>query len=104
MRVSSSVELMAVSVPVVLQLDILANEVQEDSQSQEIIQELERDPSRKANYKMVNGQLLFKDRLLLKHSKLIPSILQEGHDSKVGGHSRFLKITNVLLQMVIRKE
>ena len=45
-----------------------------------------------SSYAVVQGQFLYKGRIVLSwHSNLIPSLLQEFHNSLVGGHSGVFK-------------
>ena len=83
---------MALTAPQVLQLDQLKEEVAENSHFQQIIRELQAEPSSRPGYSLVDGQLLFKGRLLLRPgSTLIPLLMKEGHDGQIGGHSGFLR-------------
>ena len=63
-----------------------------DDRAQAIIRQLQADPTSQPNFQWVDGYLLFKGRLYLPgNSTLIPLLLLEGHDGKVGGHSGVLK-------------
>jgi len=83
---------MALSIPQKVQLDQLKEEVKGDATLQQIVREVQANPSNRPNYVLVDGHLLFKSRLYLpKGSRLIPLMIKEGHDGLVGGHSGFLK-------------
>lgn len=53
--ISSSAELLALTTPIVLQLGKLAKEVEADLQLQEIIRDIQKNPSSKPDYAMVSG-------------------------------------------------
>ena len=66
----------------------LEDEVQSDERLRCIIQQILQGRDPPAGFALVNGKLRYKGRMVIsKNSKWIPQILQEFHDSKVGGHS-----------------
>jgi len=54
--------------------------------------DLEANTDRHPHFSVINGNLLYKDRLLFSaQSSLIPTILNTYHDSVLGGHSGYLR-------------
>ena len=89
-RLHSSVTLMNLIIPWVLQLDQLKKEVDEDETLQEFIKEVLEDPMNRPEFTWVDGQLLYKGKWYLpKGSTLIPLMLKEGHNEQIAGHSGF---------------
>ena len=83
---------MALTLPNVIQLEQLAKEVEEDPKVRGLRSELQIDSKSHPKFQLIDGYLLYKGRLYLpKGSALIPLLLKEGHDNRVGVHSRVLK-------------
>lgn len=73
-------------------LEVIKKEVNADPYLTLILKELQEDPEGSSKFKMQQGILQYKNRLVLaKQSSLIPSILHMYHDSVMGGHSGFLR-------------
>lgn len=86
------VELYALSAPTALQLEEISSEVDRDQELQKLIREWQHDPNSHPHYSMVQGRLLRQGKLVVpRQSPLIGLILQEFHDSKVGGHGGVIK-------------
>jgi hypothetical protein len=67
-------------------------ENQKDNKLQQIVKELQEDPSKWPGYECRQGTLFYEGRLVIsKQSQLIPSLLEEFHSSPHGGHSGFYK-------------
>lgn len=91
-RVGSEPTLAALSIPRLKVLEELETQVMADEGLRQIVEALQEDPNSVTGYSMVQGQLLYKHRLVLpRHSPLIKAVLHELHDGCVGGHSGFLK-------------
>lgn len=85
-------ELFALSVPVAIQLEEIFCEVDRDPKLRKIREELQLDATKHPEYSVVQGRLLRQGkRVIPKSSRLIGVILQEFHDSKMGGHRGVLK-------------
>ena len=90
--ISNSFSLVALTVSTVLQWEDLYKEIGEDVGLQDIIRKIRDGTLVSTKYQVIEGRLWSKRRLVIpKASCFIPVILQEAHDSKVGGHSRVLK-------------
>ncbi|KAG7586410.1 Retrotransposon gag domain [Arabidopsis thaliana x Arabidopsis arenosa] len=88
----SPLSLLALTVPAVLQLHDIYKEIEEDSAIQAQISLVQTTPEKYVNYQVQAGKLWYKRRLVIsKTSKFIPLLLQEYHDSKLGGHAGILK-------------
>ena len=75
-----------------LDFDKVREEVDKDVRLAKIRKGIEEGLDEWPMYSLQNGQLLYKERLVLpKGSTLIPPLLNEYHSSLVGGHSRFLR-------------
>lgn len=86
-RISHSATLLAITIPIVIQLDQLTCEVEADEQLQRVVKDLQHEPSSQPDFQIVNNQLIYKGRLFLpKGSSLIPLLLHDGHDGSMGGH------------------
>lgn len=91
-RKVSTAELLAVSVPVAIQLEDICGEVEKDPELTKIIQELQVDPASHQGYTWVHHRLLRNGKLVVpKQSPLIGVILKEFYDNKMGGHGGVLK-------------
>lgn len=89
---SSSSTLLAITIPSVIQLHDLYQEIDQDMNIQEIIRQLTKDSTSHKHYSVVDSRLWYKRRLVIpKTSKFIPLILHEHHDGLLGGHSGVLK-------------
>ncbi|KAL0815055.1 hypothetical protein Bca101_071498 [Brassica carinata] len=83
---------LALTVPSVIQIQDIYNEIAEEAELQRLISLVRRDESVNAHYRVIDNKLWYKRRLVIpKQSTLIPLILFECHDGKVGGHSGVLK-------------
>ncbi|CAA7021634.1 unnamed protein product [Microthlaspi erraticum] len=84
--------LMSLTIPTSLQIHYLFQEVDESEEIQEIIRKLVARETVKPGYGVVDGRLFYNRRLVLpENSAYIQLILQEYHDSLLGGHSGILK-------------
>lgn len=91
-RIPHEVELVTISVPATIDLDLIQREVDQDVELQKIMEELLLDPLMHPKYSLEQGRLLYKNRMVLsRKSALIPAILHTYHDSVVGGYSGFLR-------------
>lgn len=89
---SSSASLLALTVPAVIQLQELFKEIESDSTIQSHIQQLKSSTGTELHYRVLEGKLWYKNRLVIpKSSIFIPLILHEFHDSHIGGHAGILK-------------
>ena len=67
-------------------------EVQQDSKLQGIMQDLLHGGEVLEGFQLKGGRLYYKDRVVVpKNSPKIPLILQEFHDTAMGGHSGFFR-------------
>ncbi|CAA7021556.1 unnamed protein product [Microthlaspi erraticum] len=84
--------LMSLTIPTSLQIHDLFKEVDESEEIQKIIRKLAAGETVKPGYGVVDGRLFYNRRLVLpQNSAYIQLILQEYHDSLLGGHSGILK-------------
>lgn len=84
--------LIALTVPTVLQLHDLYEEIDKDAKLQTVIQSLTRDPTSRQGYMVKDGRLWYQQRLVIpKSSKFLKLILEEYHSGQMGGHSGVLK-------------
>lgn len=91
-RMTPTLAIHSLTIPSLLDVNVILNEVEKDEEFQKIIAILKEDPEGKPKYQWVQGKLLYKGRLVLSSSSsLIPSILHTYHDSIVGGHSGHIK-------------
>ncbi|KAL0560774.1 hypothetical protein IC582_001187 [Cucumis melo] len=92
-RITPTVQMCTITVPVSLDLQIIKEEVEKDTKLMKIIAEMNGNMTlQDSKFKIHNGMLKYKDRLVISQtSKLIPQILHSYHDSAVGGHSGFLR-------------
>lgn len=89
-RIPHEVELSVITVPSMVDLDIIQKEVDQDVELQKVIEELLLDPRMHPKYMVEKGRLYYENRVVLSSkSTLIPAILHTYHNSVVGGHSRF---------------
>ncbi|KAA0043665.1 Transposon Ty3-G Gag-Pol polyprotein [Cucumis melo var. makuwa] len=87
------VHLFGLSVPITIDLEVIKKEVFQDPRYVKIVEEIKQlDELAESKYSLQNGLLMYKNRLvILKHSSLIPAILDTFHNSVIGGHSGFLR-------------
>lgn len=91
-RVLPAVHLATLTVPAILDVDIVSREVARDPKLMKIIQQLQDDPDSVSMFEWIQGKLLYKKMLVLtKDSSLILAVLHTFHDSVMGEHSRFLR-------------
>lgn len=84
--------LLALTVPVVIQIQELYKEIDTDVGIQTLLQQTKANPDAAGHYSVVNDKLWYKRRLVIpKTSKFIPLLLHEFHDSLLGGHGGILK-------------
>ena len=101
-RLHEETQLMELSFSSIKCIDVakIQEEVRQDPTLQKIIGEL-TDGQDRGKYKLQNGTLFYKERLVLSaSSKLIPNILQFFHDGPMGGHGGYLKTLKNLAQSV----
>ena len=73
-------------------LEGLEEEVQADERLRTIISDLLHDPEKHPGFHLKDGRLHYRESLVIpKNSARIPLILQEFHDTVVGGHSGFFR-------------
>lgn len=86
------IDLFALTIPTSLQLQDLYGEIEKDTEIQEVVKRLQSGEHVKSGFSLVNGKLLYKQRLVIPaNSALIPVILAEYHDSVIGGHAEVLR-------------
>lgn len=91
-RVFPQVECNMMTVPSLLNVDVIPKEVQQDTELQEIVRWLKEDGSQSHPYSIKQGMLFNKNVLVLSNtSSLIPSMLHTYHDSVMRGHSGHLR-------------
>ena len=91
-RIPISMELAALMVPSRIDTSLISSQVEADPHLVKIKQRLLADPDAYPRYSLDHGILLYKGRLVFPNaSPLVPTLLQEGHASMVGGHSGFLR-------------
>ena len=91
-RIPSQATLLSLSVPRVLWLEDLPNEIAMDPKLSLIQQALSQSQPAAPGYSLIQGRFFYKNRLVLPSSSaLIPLLLHECHDSPIGGHSGVLK-------------
>lgn len=84
-RLESTVELMALTIPHLLQLDEVATQVLADPKLGSIVAELRQDPVAWSGYTLVHGHLLYKQHLVLpRGSPLVAAMIREFHNGLVG--------------------
>lgn len=91
-RMPAIVELSQITVPFIIDKFQIQAEVAEDEELQKVIEALEIDPDTHPNFHLHQGQLHYKNRIVISSkSSIIPTILHTFHDSIMGGHSGFLR-------------
>ena len=84
--------LLAMTVPVTLQLQDLYREVEENEEIQLISNRLQTGQTVKNGFSLINGRLFYKQKLVIPStSNQIPLIMQECHDTVMGGHAGVLR-------------
>lgn len=87
-----SINLLTLTVPASLQLQDLYQEIDDDVEIQQVIAKLSTGDHVKEGFSVVNGRLFYKQRLVIPATSVyILVILQECHDSVMGGHSGILR-------------
>jgi hypothetical protein len=73
------------------QLDFMARlkeQLQNDTQFQELVQKIQQDPLTYPDYKLLDGLIYFKGKLFLTtNSPMKQLLLEEFHATPIGGHS-----------------
>lgn len=91
-RISSPVELSALTIPEMLDVQKISAQVDGDPLLSKLKQELQANPDSHPRYSLEQGRLLFKGRSVLpRSSSMIPAVLSEFHSSLLGGHLVFLR-------------
>lgn len=70
--------------PALLDVDLVLKEVEHDNELQKVIAILKDNLEGKPKYQWLQGRLLYKGRLVLSRSSLIPAFLHTFHDSVFG--------------------
>lgn len=84
--------LLALTVPVTLQIQDLSREIEENEEIQALIGKLQKGQTVKQGFSLVNGKLFYKQNLVIpSNSRHILLILQECHDTVMGGHAGILQ-------------
>lgn len=84
--------LLALTVPVTLQRQDLYREIDENDEIQAVVAKLLSGELVKPGFSLVHGRLFYKQKLVIpRNSKQIPLILQECHDTVLGGHAGVLR-------------
>lgn len=96
-RMPEGVELANLTVPTLLDVVVIKEEVCWDPKLMEIIQKLWVDEDNVSNFSLHRVMLKYKGRLVVSKSSLLPSILHTYHDSVFGGHSGFLRMYKRLI-------
>lgn len=103
-RVGDSISLCVLSIPQWLQLEDLKKQVMEDATYGPIVQSLFQGSSIHTGYSLWQGNLLYKNKLVLPiNSFFISLFLKEYHDGVLGGHSGFLPTYKRLSSLVYWK-
>lgn len=91
-QIPPMVELATLTVPSIIDVSKLQEEVEKDPELQKIITDLKEDQLSHPKYHLHQDQLRYKDRMVISNkSVLIPNLLHTFHDSVLGGHSGFLR-------------
>ena len=91
-QIEKPLELRSMSTTGIVNMEVVEMEVELDEDLKGIIEELKENPDESSKFQWINGNLLYKKRIVLsKKSSLIPTLLYTFHDSILGGHSRFLR-------------
>ena len=91
-RVAQDPSIFTLTMPTLLDVSTITQQVEADPYLRRIKQRLIEDPDSYPRFTLDHGRLLHKGRLVLsKGSHLIPLLLQEFHNTPMGGHSGFLR-------------
>lgn len=91
-RVEPALSFLSISIPWVLHLEDVKKEVEADAELREIVACLQSGQVVRISYTLTEGILRYKGRVVLsKNSQWVAVMLAECHDTRVGGHSGFLK-------------
>ena len=84
--------MLALTVLSTLELQDLYKEIEKDETIQKLIRRFKNEEQMKAGFTLVNERLFFKNKLVIPaNSRYIQLILQECHDSVMGGHAGVLR-------------
>ncbi|KAF5757863.1 putative nucleotidyltransferase, Ribonuclease H [Helianthus annuus] len=87
-----SSELLALTVPYCVELAEVKAGLSSDSYTHDLLQQLVTDPSAIPDFSLVNNLLFYKGRLVIPNIPTLKlKLLQEAHDTPMGGHGGFLK-------------
>lgn len=104
-RINHGPELQALSVPLVLNFEVLSSQALQDEKLRKICETLQVNSKAVAGYSLQQGRLFYKGRLVIpKKSPFIPLLLQEFHCSKIGGHLGVLKTYKRLSSELFRDD
>lgn len=91
-RMQPTLNCIAITTPKVLQLGEIKNEVATDEVLGKLVKDLQGGLNTQVGYTLVDGILLYHGKVVLpSNSPFVDLMLQECHDTKIGGHSGFLK-------------
>lgn len=92
--------LLALTIPVALQLEDIYKEIEACMEIQKKIQGIKEGGIVNAKFRVIDGKLWYKPRLVIpKDSASIPLLLSEYHDGQQGGHSGVLKTVKRIQSM-----
>ncbi|KAG9458686.1 hypothetical protein H6P81_003194 [Aristolochia fimbriata] len=87
-RIHEDITLCAISCPQWIDVEQLQQDVYDDPALAALIQQLSVAPDSRQCYRLVHGQLLYKNRLVIPaRSRWVPLLLSEFHATPIGGHS-----------------
>ena len=93
-------ELLAVSVPTVVQLEEISGEVEKDETLKKIIEDIQQNSTRHVGYSWVQNRLLRNGKLVVpRQSALTGVIMREFHNSQLGGHGGVLKTQKRIVEV-----
>lgn len=85
-------ELMAISIPRVIQLEDIAREIDGDAELRKIREEVVQGSTEHVGYAVVQGRLLSQGKLFLPQTSALRNIImREFHSGKIGGHGGVLR-------------
>ena len=91
-RMSIEVSLANISIPQMITMEELHQQVRDDKSLRNIILDLERKHDSHSGYKLMQDKLLCEGRSVLpKGSPIIATLLKDYHNGPIGGHSGMLK-------------
>lgn len=89
------VHLATLTVPAILDAEVIRKEVEQDPILSKVIADLREDPDSVPRFSLQQGKLMYKGRLVLtQNSSLIKAALHTYHDSVFDGHLGFLRTLN----------